>query len=157
MNKFGDMMEFLFMRDASFEQVIAVDAQFDLFNRAWCILELAIAHRMGMKQHLKLLNFRCLEENSKQLRSLKVEHMTASRAEDIQEILSHVPDKASFNKNLQRLLFDKLIPQWNNLDALDQMFAAGQLTRWSNLSEQRLKSGHSSDVLKSRQLEQYVR
>jgi len=75
---------------------------------------------MGMKQHLKLLNMRSLEEHARRLRSLRIESMTASRPEDIVEILSGIPDKAEFNSQLRHLLFDTLIPNWHNLDAREQ-------------------------------------
>ena len=50
MNKFDEMMAFLSYHDKSFAQVIAVDAGFELFSRAWCVSELAKAHSCGMKQ-----------------------------------------------------------------------------------------------------------
>merc|ERR1712048_701815 len=44
MNKFDDMMELLSATDSNFAQVIAVDASFELFSRAWCVAEIAAAH-----------------------------------------------------------------------------------------------------------------
>merc|ERR1712100_30032 len=99
------MMELLSVCDKTFAQVIAVDARFDIFSRAWCVSELAKAHSMGMQQHLKLLNYRSLEDHAQRLRSLRVESMQASRPEDVLEILSGIPDVAAFNKQLQTILF----------------------------------------------------
>merc|ERR1712050_503596 len=82
MNKFDEMMAYIAAHDANFAQIIAVDSRFDLFTRAWCVSELAMAHAMGMKQHLKLLNVRALEENSTRLRQLRIEDMKAARQED---------------------------------------------------------------------------
>ena len=79
-------------------------------------------YQMGMKQHLKMLNKRSLEEHARHLRSLRIESMTAYRPEDVVEILSAIPDKAEFNSQLRHLLFDTLIPNWNNLDAREQTY-----------------------------------
>ena len=137
MNKFDEMMALLCTTNKRFAQVIAVDAKFDLFTRAWCVSELAQADSMGMKQHLKRLNFRCLDENSDRLRQLRVENMQASRKEDIDEILNNILDVAAFNNNMQTLLFQKIIPQWQQLDARDQMARIGQIVRWQCLVSSR--------------------
>ena len=47
MNKFDDMMALLARENPDFAEVVAVDASLDLFGRAWCVAELAEAHRMG--------------------------------------------------------------------------------------------------------------
>ena len=47
MNKFDNMMELLSAADPGFAQLIAVDASFVLFSRAWCVAEVATAHKMG--------------------------------------------------------------------------------------------------------------
>ena len=56
MNKFDDMMSFLACRDPSFAEVVVVDTSLELFNRAWCMAELAEAQRMGMAQSLLVRN-----------------------------------------------------------------------------------------------------
>ena len=56
MNKFDDMMALLARENPDFAEVVAVDASLDLFGRAWCVAELAEAHRMGMTQSLKIRN-----------------------------------------------------------------------------------------------------
>ena len=40
-------MAFLAFRDPSFGEVVAVDANLELFGRAWCIAELAEAQQGG--------------------------------------------------------------------------------------------------------------
>eukprot|EP00913_Durusdinium_trenchii_P002097 g1936.t1 len=56
MNKFDEMMAFLAARDPKFCQVVAVDSDFGVFTRAWCMAEVAqasllaaetIRHRRG--------------------------------------------------------------------------------------------------------------
>jgi len=130
MNKFHDMMGYLSAHNPSFSQVIAAGATFHLFTRAWCVSELAKADAAGMRQHLKVLNVRALQEHESRLRSLKIEDMQASRPEDIEEILAGIPDKELFNRNLQNLIFEKLLPTWHNLDAQDQSAIVGRVARW---------------------------
>merc|ERR1712224_909715 len=114
-------MGYLSARNFNFAQVVAVDAEFCLFTRAWCVSELAKAHACGMRQHLKILNTQTLQTKQRQLCNLRIENMKASRPEDVAEILAAIPDTAAFNKEIQHLLIDKLIPAWNNLDACEQM------------------------------------
>ena len=106
MNKFDDMMAFLSKKDNNFTEVIAVDADLNLFQRSWCIAELAEAHRMGMAQNLMLRNKATLMNRQCTLEGLQVENMKASRPEDVQQILAKIPDKKAFNKKLQELIFD---------------------------------------------------
>ncbi len=141
MNKFDQMMAYLSAHDPNFAQVVAVDSQFDLSTRAWCVSELAKAHAAGMQQHLKLENLRGLEENSQRLRQLRIQDMHASRPEDVAEILAAIPDVELFNQQLQRLLFDKLIPTWHNLDACEQLTVVGRIARWQTLVNSRYTTG----------------
>merc|ERR1712167_514777 len=126
-------MGYLCKHVSRFSQVIAVDAHFDLFTRAWYISELAKAHASGMHQHLKLLNFQAVVQHAPRLSSLRVEDMTASRLEDVADILAGIPDKDAFNQQLHILIFDKLIPQWRNLDAHEQMHTLGRIARWQRV------------------------
>ena len=50
MNKFDDMMALLARENPDFAEVVAVDASLDLFGRAWCVAELAEAHRMAWRK-----------------------------------------------------------------------------------------------------------
>merc|ERR1712014_296896 len=47
MNKFDDMMAMLAAESEEFQQIIAIDPDFQLFRRAWCVAELATASEMG--------------------------------------------------------------------------------------------------------------
>merc|ERR1711963_639618 len=60
--------------------------------------------------------------------------MKASRPEDVAEILAEIPNHEEFNQKLHSLIFDRLIPQWNNLDAQEQMTRIGRIARWQTIS-----------------------
>jgi hypothetical protein len=136
-NKFDDMMKHLASSDLGFEHVVAVDSRFELFSRAWCIAEMAAAKEMGMKQRLKFHNAEDILLNETTLRTLRIENMEASRPEDKEDILKRVPDPDLFNAELQRLLFDDLLPAWRNIDAMEQMRRLGIVTRCGEDSAQR--------------------
>ena len=138
MNKFDDMMALLARENPDFAEVVAVDASLDLFGRAWCVAELAEAHRMGMAQSLKMRNKETLLRRQLTLQGLKVENMKASRPEDVVEILAKIPDKEAFNAKLQELIFDSnvgLVAAWKNADTLQQMEEVSHLLKWLRLSE----------------------
>merc|ERR1711964_921760 len=101
MNKFDDMMQFLAATDDKFVQVIAVDRDFVLFSRAWCVAAIAEAFQSGMCQRLKLFSQTSLEKHEAKLRGLKIANMNASRPEDAKEILDKIPDKDAFNMHMQ--------------------------------------------------------
>ena len=72
------------------------------------------------------------------LQNLKVEEMKASRPEDVEEILSKIPDKTAFNRNLQDLIFDQrfgLLANWRHADALQQMEQASRVLHWIKVFE----------------------
>merc|ERR1712196_273618 len=50
LNKFDDMMRLLHQTVRCFTQVVAVDRQFSIFNRAWCVAELVEADACDMPQ-----------------------------------------------------------------------------------------------------------
>merc|ERR1719313_2921127 len=55
MDKFEAMMSFLKNlpgTNGRFMQVIAVDRKFEIFERAWCLAEIAEAHRSQIRPHL---------------------------------------------------------------------------------------------------------
>ena len=138
MNKFDDMMALLARENPDFAEVVAVDASLDLFGRAWCVAELAEAHRMGMAQSLKMRNAETLRRRQLTLQGLKVEQMKASRPEDVVEILAKIPDKEAFNAKLQELIFDSnvgLVAAWKNADALQQMEEVSHVLKWLRLSQ----------------------
>lgn len=138
MNKFDDMMAYLAGKDESFAEVIAVDEKLDLFERAWCMAEVAEAKQMGMEQNLKLRNKETLIIRQNTLRGLDVKQMQASRPEDVKAILAKIPDTKAFNDYLQDLIFDQnsgLLTNWHKADALQQMEEASRVLRWARISE----------------------
>jgi len=141
MNNFDNMMEQLFMMNSAFTQVIAVDPDFILFTRAWCVSEIAKAHRLGMKQNLKVFDIETLDCHEDALRNLRVEEMSATRPEDIREILDSIPDKRAFDKHVQKLLFHDIIPNWRNLDTCEQMERVGRVARWHKVALARRSLG----------------
>jgi len=133
MNKFDDMMNFLVATDPDFAQIIAVDKRFKLFTRAWCVAELAAAFQSGMKQSLKVLSAKSLFEQEEFLRSIKIEDMDASRAEDVAEILAKIPDKRAYNIFIQNLIFNELIVYWSTFTVNRQMQQVGRIVRTLSL------------------------
>ena len=94
--------------------------------------------RMGMAQHLRVRNSEMLMRRQRTLEGLRVEDMQASRPEDVEEILSKIPDKAAFNKSLQELIFDPdvgLLVNWRQADALQKMDFASHVLKWARFSE----------------------
>ena len=68
MNKFQDMMRHLAM--GRFEgQVVAIDCELQLFERCWCVAEVAEAHHLGLPQELKVESRRLLTEKQPLLRT----------------------------------------------------------------------------------------
>jgi len=155
MNKFDDLMAFLAAGDDDFTQVVAVDRSFKLFTRAWCVAELAEANKMGMRQQLKLVSQQSLDQQQDQLRDLDVEKMQAARLEDVQEILSKIPDVVAFNAHLQSLLFGHagLFAMWAKFDIVEQAAQVGRIAalvkaqeKFASESEQIVPNSGASDA-----------
>lgn len=146
LNKFDDMMAVLASSDASFKQIIAVDASYGLFDRAWCIAEIAQAFEMGMVQSMQLISSMSRGAYTDKLRMLRIEEMKASRPEDVAEILSKIPDKDAFNARLQDMIFGQsgLLPCWTCLDGEQKLVHIGWWLRWYLL-----KAGRNSCWLQS--------
>jgi len=135
MNKFDVMMSYLSATDSNFAQVVAIDFQFVLFSRAWCVSEIAAANTAGMIQSLKIHSSWSLAQKAETLRLLKIEDMEASRPEDKAEILATIADTAAFDAHVQHMLFEELIPAWGNTDDMEQMNRIGSNARWIAYAE----------------------
>ena len=137
MNKFDDMMKFLASCRSDFSQVVAVDSQFNLFSRAWCVAELVEADDMKLQQHVKMHSRPLLERRAASLADLRVENMEASHQEDVDYILKKIADPAKFNRKLHKLIFDKagLLSRWRQLDAAQQMQEVGSLLKWGSADQ----------------------
>lgn len=134
-NKFADMMRLLAVEDWKFEQVVAIDMDFSIFSRAWCVAELQAANDMGMKQRLRVHSATGLAVHEDQLRALDIVDMKASRQEDKDEILSGIPNVAAFNAELQRLIFKELLPSWKDLDAFGKTECVARWARWQQVPD----------------------
>ena len=110
-------------------------------------LYVAKAYATGMKQHLKLANFRAVAEHTDRLKELKVENMAATRKEDVREILEGIPDKDAFNRQLQSLIFEKLIPAWSSLDSREQMSIIGRIMKWQAVVDKRASNAHPTHLM----------
>ena len=131
-NKFDDMM-CLLATTGGCRQVIAVDKSLDLFQRAWCVAEIAEAKRLEMDQSLKLLSNEMLQERARTLENLDVRDMRASSEKDKELILGKIEDIDEFNVKLQLLIFDPksgLVATWKAMDSLQQIGEVGRLIRW---------------------------
>ncbi|CAK0857136.1 unnamed protein product [Prorocentrum cordatum] len=116
----------------TFAQVIAVDKHFEIFNRAWCMAEIAAAHSAGMSQSLQLPSLAHLEKQGG-LVDLKISSAQASMPEDKEAILGRIPDHDAFDRSLRELVFGQLLPSWSRLDSCDQMLQAGRIARWQSV------------------------
>uniref|UniRef100_A0A6U6KAR8 Uncharacterized protein n=1 Tax=Zooxanthella nutricula TaxID=1333877 RepID=A0A6U6KAR8_9DINO len=134
MNKFDDVMAMLAATSKDYKQVVAIDQEFKLFTRAWCVAELATASEMGMAQTVKVHSRRTLDKNTSWLGALRIEEMRATRPEDVADILAKIKDTVKFNLSLKALLFEKLFPSWRSLEMTDQMNRAGRIARWQQFS-----------------------
>jgi hypothetical protein len=133
MNKFDDVMTYLAQSDKALSQCVAIDTDFNVFSRAWCIAEAVEGCRLGIKQSLVVPSRRLLDLNTPKLLRLRVQEMEASWPEDKELILAKILDKDEFNKQLQSLIFDRqsgLLAMWHHLDTEQQMGFVGRLLRW---------------------------
>ncbi|CAE6915427.1 unnamed protein product [Symbiodinium natans] len=124
LNKFDSMMEHLHQSFGDgFLQVIAIDKDFNIFSRAWCLAELGQACANQLDQHVVLHSPEMLEQNSGQLDSLRVEDCASSRPEDKEEILAKigsVSEIAKFNEGLRQLLLgsEGILTGWQDGEKL---------------------------------------
>ena len=137
-NKFDDMMYNL-AATGGCRQVIAADQSLDLFNRAWCIAEIAEANRLEMSQALKLASRETIMQHALSLEDLDVRNMRASSEADKQLILKKIRENTSideFNAELKVLIFDPrsgLLASWKTMDGVRRFGEVGHLIRWGLL------------------------
>lgn len=129
MNKFQDMIKYLAATQPSFKQVIAIDDNFIIFGRCWCVAEAAESFSLGLDQHIQIKSRGLLDKEQASLRQLNIELMQGSRPEDVAEILAGIPDTDKFNQHLQTMLFHPelgLIAQWRDLDSTQALSRVGR-------------------------------
>ncbi|CAE8683886.1 unnamed protein product [Polarella glacialis] len=129
MNKFDDMMACIAAAEPGFAQLLAVDKDFTIFRRAWCVAEIHQAYSLRLPQKMLVFSEETLTRYKSYLKTLKVEDMEASHPADRDMILARISDKASFNEEVQRLLFDDggLLEEWRG--GFDHMTMLGEVAR----------------------------
>jgi len=135
-NKFDDMM-YRLAAVGGCRQVIAVDQSLDLFQRAWCVAEIAEAKRLRLNQVLKLKSKATVTQHAHALENLDVRSMHASSDTDKDFILNKIGQNSrnidQFNQELRLLILDPksgLLASWHAMDSLQQLGEAGRLIRW---------------------------
>ncbi|CAE8677542.1 unnamed protein product [Polarella glacialis] len=128
-NKFDDMMACIAAAEPGFAQLLAVDKDFTIFRRAWCVAEMHQAHSVRLPQKMLVFSEATLTRHKSYLKTLKVEDMAASHPADRDMILARISDKASFNEEVQRLLFDDggLVEGWRG--GFDHVTMLGEVAR----------------------------
>ncbi|CAE8665054.1 unnamed protein product [Polarella glacialis] len=139
LNKFDDMMAYL-SRSSLLKQVVAVDASFALFSRAWCVAELVEADTSCIPQAVLIRSAESLDQHFDSLNSLDVRECEASRLEDRDFILQKIPDIDKFNARLQWLIFgsEGLLKAWQDSEsrAASTGRIAGRLLRQAALRQE---------------------
>eukprot|EP00928_Gymnodinium_smaydae_P007841 TRINITY_DN12804_c0_g1_i1.p1 TRINITY_DN12804_c0_g1~~TRINITY_DN12804_c0_g1_i1.p1 ORF type:complete len:281 (-),score=66.04 TRINITY_DN12804_c0_g1_i1:78-920(-) len=111
MNKFDDMMMLLREEVPGFRQVVAVDSQFSIFERIWCVAEMVAAHFDGIPQDVRLETNSVLDIEAddltiyRKLATLTVADCQAARPQDKADILAKIPSIAEFDAQLQATIF----------------------------------------------------
>ncbi|CAE7872730.1 SYT4 [Symbiodinium necroappetens] len=113
MNKFDDMMAYLktYLRghgQARLEQVVALEQDFTLLTRVWCVAELVEAHELHLQQALKIHSSASRDQCLDRLVSLDVRKAEASFPADKELVLGKITDVDGFNKDLQQLMLHRL-------------------------------------------------
>ncbi|CAJ1367552.1 unnamed protein product [Effrenium voratum] len=113
MNKFDDMMAFLKQHhrqksQVRLEQVVAMEIDFSLLTRVWCVAELVEADRLHLHQAVKTHSASSLEKCVDHLLHLDVREAQASFPSDKDLVLSKIEDVHVFNENLRSLMLQRL-------------------------------------------------
>jgi hypothetical protein len=113
MNKFDAMMVFLH-RNHGLRHVIAADASFEMFSRAWVVAEMVKGREEGISQFLMAHSSKSIDLAYRDLRDLDVQQCRASREEDAEAILNSIHDIEAFNETLRHLVFshEGLLASW---------------------------------------------
>ncbi|CAJ1365858.1 unnamed protein product [Effrenium voratum] len=113
MNKFDDMMAFLKQHhrqnsQVRLEQVVAMEVDFTLLTRVWCVAELVEADRLHLHQAVKTHSAASREKCVDHLLHLDVREAQASFPADKDLVLSKIEDVNAFNRDLQGLMLQRL-------------------------------------------------
>jgi len=105
MNKFDSMMRHLCSSVRGFTHVVAVDADFELCTRAWCIAEIVESGECGIPKRIMIHSEEMLDRHYESLSTIDVRDCRASRVEDKLMILQKIRDVDTFNTQLQWAIF----------------------------------------------------
>jgi hypothetical protein len=117
----------LFRRVEGFAQVVAVDKNFEVFSRAWCVAELVEADGLAIPQYVTIYSHQTLHHHYNLLAAVDVQNCQASRPEDKASILGNIDDIGAFNERLQWLIFgtEGLFCTW--MDGRDRAKIVGRI------------------------------
>jgi hypothetical protein len=133
MNKFDDMMLYLNASVPHFRQVIAVDREFSLFNRAWCVSEIHLAHSSYISAAVKCHTHESLNLHQSELMGLRVQDMDSSRPEDKNMIIARIDDLDDFNETLAWIILDEDTGIFAySMDSVRASDSLGRITRRSS-------------------------
>eukprot|EP00440_Ansanella_granifera_P063204 gb/GFBE01068535.1/.p1 GENE.gb/GFBE01068535.1/~~gb/GFBE01068535.1/.p1 ORF type:complete len:855 (+),score=139.74 gb/GFBE01068535.1/:1-2565(+) len=107
MNKFDDMIQIFIHRVNNYRHVVAMDEDFHVLNRIWCIAELVQTEAHGVPLNTLIMSMFALDENYHKLSDLDVRRCDATDPQDKEFILSKIEDVSAFNARLQFLVFSK--------------------------------------------------
>eukprot|EP00930_Biecheleria_cincta_P034098 TRINITY_DN23591_c0_g2_i7.p2 TRINITY_DN23591_c0_g2~~TRINITY_DN23591_c0_g2_i7.p2 ORF type:complete len:787 (-),score=108.54 TRINITY_DN23591_c0_g2_i7:159-2519(-) len=108
-DKFDDMMSNLAVLKPRFSQLVAVDLNFVIFMRAWCVAEIAEAKRLEIHQALVIHSKEHTKIHAlcrKKAENFDVAKCEASNPSDKQRIMNRIKDRDHFNAHVRNLLFN---------------------------------------------------
>mmetsp|Transcript_36820 Transcript_36820/g.79817 ORF Transcript_36820/g.79817 Transcript_36820/m.79817 type:complete len:841 (+) Transcript_36820:116-2638(+) len=114
MNKFDDLMALLSCKVPSFGQVVAIDRNFGLFSRIWCVAELVEACRLQIDQNVSLPWKRLFDANTgdigtyMKLAMISVKDCSAALEKDKISIMKKIENSTGieeFDAQLQATIF----------------------------------------------------
>lgn len=129
LNKFEQMMAHLAEVVPQMRQIVAVDQDFEIFSRAWCIAEINQALSLGIDQVLKLPSAEAVQRRGVEVQSIRVEECQASRAEDRDAILEKIPDLDAFNARMHAAIFGQAGLLQQALDGATEAAWLGNVAR----------------------------
>eukprot|EP00401_Gymnodinium_catenatum_P020830 CAMPEP_0117614182 /NCGR_PEP_ID=MMETSP0784-20121206/83895_1 /TAXON_ID=39447 /ORGANISM="" /LENGTH=87 /DNA_ID=CAMNT_0005417885 /DNA_START=32 /DNA_END=292 /DNA_ORIENTATION=- len=87
--------------------MIVVDKPFEVFSRIWVMAEIAKGQELELLQTAMLYSHSAdipVSEIQRVKETLDIRQCTASRQEDVDNILANIPDIDRFNENLRGIL-----------------------------------------------------
>jgi len=132
MNKFDHMMRLLSSEVVGFAQIVAIDVEFSLLTRVWCIAELVMASWCGMPQNVIVHSKEALDQKTATMELLDVRRAEASCPEDKELIMCKVDTYEEqtgrdFNSKLRSLLLDEttgLLVAWSPYISIERAGSA---------------------------------